>query len=139
MAFRIGVPREYSRRKEVDTRSAFGTIDLLDPKEIQHVCHGAIVQLGLVERLDLVRHVALDRAERIQNGFGVVLGEPVSDEEVSHGIDVAANGPGTKLERFADRGAASHERIEDDRSLESDGAVEGVEGCRYPKAKAHPR
>ena len=78
------MPREHSRREEIHRGPALGTIGLPDPEEVQHVPHRAVVQIGLVERPNLVRHVALDRAEGLADGLGLVSGKPVSHEEVGH-------------------------------------------------------
>ena len=127
MASRIGMAREDPRGKEVDAGTACRAIELLDPKEVEDVGLGASFELGLVVGAEGFGHVALDAFESLQDGFAVVDGKRVANQEVRDRIDVAANRVGTELERFAQGGAAAHERIEHHSVFQPGVSVEGVE------------
>ena len=54
-------------------------------------------------------------------------GKSIFNEEVRNGVDVPTDGTHTDLSRFADRSAATHERIEDCRIWDTDWLVEQFE------------
>ena len=97
------------------------------PKEIEHIRKVAVRKPSLVIRTDFPSNVAFNGLVFTENFRAVKNGKCVAYKEIGDGIDIAADDSGAEFGRFAKRCSTSHEGVENNRALQTDRPIEGVE------------
>lgn len=112
LSFRVRVPRKNEGGEQIDRRRAGGARQYFHPKEVQRVTRIAACIGGFVKSANALADTSRQAAERIHQSITIQRSKCDTNGFTSDRIDVATEGRTTKLVRFPQSSAASHERVE---------------------------